>query len=85
MWNLLRVVLFEWVLARVGLGWLLSLLVLVPLALVFIIGIPTLLVVGAVVFLLWRAVRRPRPGSGQNSTAEPRIRTDDGRMGADFS
>lgn len=85
MWNLLRVVLFEWVLARVGLGWLLSLLVLVPLALVFIIGIPTLLVVGAVVFLLWRAVRRPGSASGSGSTAEPRITPDDSRMGADFS
>lgn len=61
MWNLLRVVLFEWVLARIGLGWLLSLLVLVPLALLFFIGIPTLMVVGAVVFALWRTLRRSAP------------------------
>ena len=61
MWNLLRVVLFEWILARIGLGWLLSLLVLVPLALLLFIGIPTLLVVGAVVFFLWRALRRNAP------------------------
>jgi hypothetical protein len=58
---LLRVVLFEWILARIGLGWLLALLVLAPLALLFFIGIPTLLVVGAVVFLLWRALRRGEP------------------------
>ena len=72
MWNLLRVVLFEWVLARIGLGWLLSLLVLVPLALVFVIGIPTLLVIGAVVFLIWRAVRRssaPAPSAETDGTA----------------
>lgn len=61
MWNLMRVVLFEWILARIGLGWLLSLLVLVPLALLFFIGIPTLLVAGAVVFVLWRALRRSAP------------------------
>jgi len=71
MWNLLRVVLFEWILARIGLGWLLSLLVLVPLALFFFIGIPTLLVVGAVVFLLWRAMRRTAPRDAGAPAAEP--------------
>jgi hypothetical protein len=70
MWNLLRVVLFEWILARIGLGWLLSLLVLVPLALVFFIGIPTLLVAGAVVFLLWRALRRSAPRDNAAAAAE---------------
>jgi Na+-translocating ferredoxin:NAD+ oxidoreductase RnfA subunit len=70
MWNLLRVVLFEWILARIGLGWLLSLLVLVPLALFFFIGIPTLLVIGAVVFLLWRAVRRNAPRDAAAPAAE---------------
>jgi hypothetical protein len=70
MWNLLRVLLFEWVLARIGLGWLVSLLVLVPLALFFFIGIPTLLVVGAVVFLLWRAMRRRAPRNAAAAGAE---------------
>jgi hypothetical protein len=69
MWNLLRVLLFEWVLARIGLGWLVSLLVLVPLALFFFIGIPTLLVVGAVVFLLWRAMRRRAPSGAAAANA----------------
>ncbi|HVT39205.1 MAG TPA: hypothetical protein VHE78_09165 [Gemmatimonadaceae bacterium] len=65
MWAILRVVLFEWILARLGLRWLVALLVAVPLALVFFLGIPMLLVLGAVIFLAWRFVRRrypPQPG-----------------------
>lgn len=70
MLTMLRVLLFEWVLARIGLGWLLSLLILVPLALLFFIGIPTLLVAGAVGFLLWRAVRRNAPRDAAGATAD---------------
>lgn len=58
MWAFLRVVVFEWILARVGLRWLLTLLVLVPLAIVFFVGIPTLLVLAAIVFVAWRVFRR---------------------------
>ena len=58
MWALLRVVLFEWVLARLGLRWLIGLLIAVPLALVFFVGIPTLLVLGAFAFLAWRWIRK---------------------------
>lgn len=61
MWAFLRVVIYEWILARIGLRWLVSLLVVVPLALVFFIGIPTLLVLGVVTFLVWRMLRRPSP------------------------
>jgi hypothetical protein len=61
MWAFLRVVIFEWILARLGLRWLISLLIAVPLALVFFVGIPTLLVVGVVIFMLWRFLRRPAP------------------------
>jgi hypothetical protein len=57
----LRLLLFEWILARIGLRWLIGLLIAVPVALVFFIGIPTLLVIGVVGFLLWRALRRPAP------------------------
>lgn len=56
---MLRVVLFEWILARIGLRWLVSLLILVPIALVFFVGIPTLLVGVAIVFVLWRLMKRP--------------------------
>ena len=72
MWNLLRVVLFEWILARIGIGWLLSLLVLVPLALVFFIGIPTLLVIGAVGFLLVRWLRSSAPRTEGTRAEGPR-------------
>jgi hypothetical protein len=61
MWAFLRVVIFEWILARLGLRWLLSLAILVPLALVFFVGIPALLVTAAVMFLAWRAFRRAPP------------------------
>ena len=65
MWAMLRVVLFEWILARLGLRWLIGLLVAVPLALFFFVGIPTLLIAGVVIFLLWRlisaAMRAPSP------------------------
>ena len=63
MWAFLRVVIFEWILARLGLRWLLSLLVVVPLALVFFIGIPTLVVAVALVFLVWRLLRRTPPAT----------------------
>ena len=68
---LLRVVIFEWILARLGLRWLISLLVLVPLALVFFVGIPTLLVVGAVIFLAWRWLRRPSRTEQPTAEAPP--------------
>jgi hypothetical protein len=67
MWAMLRVVLFEWILARLGLRWLIGLLVAVPLALFFFVGIPTLLIAGVVIFLLWRlissAMRAPSPAT----------------------
>ena len=45
MWAFLRVVIFEWILARLGLRWLLSLAILVPLALVFFVGIPAMILI----------------------------------------
>ena len=59
MWAFVRVVILEWIVARLGLRWLLALIVLAPLALVFVVGIPTLLVLGAITFVLWRLLRRP--------------------------
>jgi len=61
MWAFLRVIVFEWILARIGLRWLLSLAILVPVALVIFVGIPTLLVVAGVIFLAWRLLRRSSP------------------------
>ena len=58
MWSLFRVVVFEWILARLGLRWLVGLVVLVPLALVFLIGIPMLMVVGVLAVLAWMYFRR---------------------------
>ena len=58
MWSLLRVVVFEWILARLGLRWLVGLVVLVPLALVFLIGIPMLIVGGVLAVLAWMYFRR---------------------------
>ena len=55
---LLRVVLFEWILARIGLGWVITLLIAAPIAIVVLVGIPTLIVVGTVGFLCWRWMRR---------------------------
>ena len=55
---LLRVVLFEWILARIGLGWVITLLIAAPIAIVLLVGIPTLIVVGVVGFLCWRWMRR---------------------------
>lgn len=59
MWSLLRVVVFEWILARLGLRWLVGLVVLVPLALVFLIGIPMLIVFAVLAALAWMYFRRP--------------------------
>jgi hypothetical protein len=59
MWAVLRVFLFEWVLARLGLRWLLVLLVGVPAALVFFVGIPTLIVLGLAALVLWRMLKKP--------------------------
>ena len=55
---LLRVVLFEWILARIGLGWVITLLIAAPIAIVLLVGIPTLIVVGVVGLLCWRWLRR---------------------------
>ncbi len=60
---LLRVIVFEWILARLGLRWLILLLVGVPAALLFFIGIPTLLVLGIAAALVWRMLRRPAPAA----------------------
>jgi hypothetical protein len=71
MWAMLRVVLFEWILARLGLRWLITLLIAVPLALVFFVGIPTLLVLGALIFFAWRFVKKrssPAPGVASEVT-----------------
>jgi hypothetical protein len=61
MWAFLRVIIFEWILARLGLRWLVSLAILVPLALVFFVGIPALLVTAGIIFLAWRLFRRAPP------------------------
>lgn len=71
MWAFLRVVIFEWILARIGLRWLVSLLIVVPLALVFFVGIPTLLVVGVAIFMLWRFLRRPAPPDPAKAAEAP--------------
>ncbi len=63
MWAFVRVVVLEWIVARLGLRWLLALLVLAPLALVFVVGIPTLLTVAAVALVLWRLLRRQKTTS----------------------
>lgn len=55
---LLRVVLFEWILARIGLGWVITLLIAAPIAIVMLIGIPTLIVVAVVGIMAWRWMRR---------------------------
>ena len=55
---LLRIVLFEWILARIGLGWVITLLIAAPIAIVMLVGIPTLIVVGVGSVLLWRWLRR---------------------------
>jgi hypothetical protein len=70
MWALLRVVLFEWILARLGLRWLITLLVAMPLALVFFVGIPTLLVFGALIFVAWRFLKK-RSAPAPNVASEP--------------
>lgn len=59
MWAMLRLVLVEWILVRLSLRWLLALVVGVPLALFFFVGVPALLVIGALVFVAWRFIRRP--------------------------
>lgn len=69
MWAFLRVVVYEWILARLGLRWLLTLLVLVPLAIVFFVGIPTLLVLAAIIFVAWRVFRR-KPAAESPPAAE---------------
>jgi uncharacterized protein YneF (UPF0154 family) len=58
---LLRVVLFEWILARIGLGWVITLLIAAPIAIVMLVGIPTLIVVGVAGFFLWRWLRKVLP------------------------
>ena len=63
----LRVIVFEWILARLGLRWLIVLLVGVPVALVFFIGIPMLIVLGLAAAVLWRMLRRPAPSAAQDS------------------
>ena len=67
MWSLFRVVVVEWILARLGLRWLVGLVVLVPLALVFLIGVPMLIVFGVLAALAWMYFRRRE--HGQTSTA----------------
>ncbi|MBX9928601.1 MAG: hypothetical protein K2X99_06765 [Gemmatimonadaceae bacterium] len=54
---LLRVLLFEWILARIGLRWLLGLAAGGAAVLIFAIGLPTLLISGALLFLAWRWIR----------------------------
>ena len=71
---LLRVVLFEWILARIGLGWVITLLIAAPIAIVLLIGIPTLIVVGVVGFLCWRWMRRA-PARDTSGTGEVRPTT----------
>src|SRR3972149_1539342 len=72
MWAFLRVVVYEWILARLGLRWLLTLLVLVPLAIVFFVGIPTLLALAAIIFVAWRVFRRkPAAATSPPGSAPP--------------
>lgn len=59
MWAMLRVVLVEWILARLGLRWLVTLLIGVPIALLVFVGLPALLVCAVLVFVAWRFLRRP--------------------------
>lgn len=59
MLTMLRVFLFEWVLARLGLRWLLVLLIGVPAALIFFVGLPMLIVLSLAALALWRMLKRP--------------------------
>jgi hypothetical protein len=61
----LRVLVFEWILARIGLRWLITVLIATPIVLITVVGIPTLLIGGGVAFLLWRWLRKPAPSSAE--------------------
>lgn len=71
MWAFLRVVVFEWVLKRLGLRWLLSLLILGPLAILVFIGLPALLVTVVIAFICWRLVRRKPQAEPVTPAAAP--------------
>ena len=57
MWSLLRVVVFEWILARMALRWVLLIAVLAVGGLIFFIGLPTLLAITGLV-VGWRWLKR---------------------------
>jgi hypothetical protein len=63
----LRVLVFEWILARIGLRWLITLLIATPIVLITVVGIPTLLIGGAAVFFLWRWLKKPAPSPEQGA------------------
>ena len=55
---LLRLVVFEWILARLALRWVLGIGILAVGGVIFLVGIPTLLVLGAIGYFGWRVMRR---------------------------
>ena len=57
MLGLLRVLIFEWILARIALRYVVGGLLLAGGALVFFIGIPTLIVLGLLGWWIWRKLR----------------------------
>lgn len=57
MLGLLRVLIFEWILARIALRWIVGGLLLAGGALVFFIGIPMLIVLGLGGWWIWRKLR----------------------------
>jgi hypothetical protein len=67
MWAAIRVIVVQWLLARIGLRWLLSLALIGGIAVLVFVGLPTLLVIGAFAFLLWRWLRRSEPSPAPSS------------------
>ena len=68
MLGLLRVLIFEWILARIALRWVVGGLLLAGGALVFFIGIPTLIVLG---LLGWWIARKLRAAPVTEASAAP--------------
>lgn len=61
MWAIIRVVVFEWILARIGLRWLFSLAAIGGLAVLLLVGLPTLIILVVIGLFVWRALRKPEP------------------------
>ena len=70
MLGLFRIVIFEWILARIALRWVVGGLLLAGGALVFFIGIPMLIVLGFAGWWIWRKLNaEPAPAATEVSAA----------------